>query len=430
MTLSAQKEKKAVSVYLNAVRKYWLDFLLYLTCCLPFLRILPLESDMQPYAFIVAFIYLIVHRKDLSIPRFHKITFWMFAAIVVIAAVQLLLDSDLSVMMLVRKLYNYAALYFVSLALINSIVRTNGLKEGWIKFFILLWLTVGVIQLVYDREFLSFLVSNYRTNKIRGVCCLASEPSFYGYVMVFFFVLSNEFKRGRLLFQGICILQVVALAQSAVSFVYLVVFAFMFIVGEIVHFRRYTKKQKIVRLIVGVGGIVLCAVGVIVVLKTMRETRFVEIWINLFTRLSEIKSMDAFHRVDGSIAMRVESIFLTFRGFAESYGLPRGFGPVIFDGIDYVRIMSGYGSIIFELGVLGVALVVLISRELICGLKNGLVFGVSVCICMFSAIQPGSPVFIFVLACAMYAGGKAALPKLNTDEFIKTLVPSKKKKEG
>ncbi len=428
MTLTAQKERKAFSVYLDAVKKYWLDFLLYLTCCLPFLRILPIESDMQPYSFVVAFIYLLVHRRELSIPRFHKITFWLFALIAVIAGVQLVLDRDLSLMMLIRKVYNYAALYFVSLALVNSIVRTDGLKESWVKFFILLWLVVGVIQLVFDREFLSFLVSNYRTNKIRGVCCLASEPSFYGYVMVFFFVLSHEFKRGRLLFQSICIFQVVALAQSAVSFVYLVVFVLMFVVSEIVNFRHYNKQQRIVRLLIAAGCIVLGTVAVLVVFKTMRNTRFVQIWVNLFTRLSEIDSMAAFHMVDGSIAMRIESIYLSFRGFIENWGLPKGFGPVIFDGIDYVRIMSGYGAMIYELGVLGVALVALISRELIRGLKNGLVFGVSVCICMFSAIQPGSPMFIFVFACALYAGGKAELPKFDVDGFLKRLFVKKQEK--
>jgi len=101
------------------------------------------------------------------------------------------------------------------------------------------------------------------------------------------------------------------------------------------------------------------------------------------------------------------------------WGLPNGFGPVIFDGIDYVRIMSGYGSMIYELGVIGVALAGIISWTLIRGLKNGLVFGVSVSICMFSAIQPGSPMFIFVLACAMYASGKAEMWKLDVDGTVK-----------
>ena len=430
MTAIEQGKKTGILSCWYTLKTYGLDFLLYLTCCLPFLRILPLESDMQPYSFIVAFVYLIVHRKELFIPRFHKITFLLFALIALIAGVQFVLDRDLSVMMLIRKVYNYAALYFVSLALVNSIKKTQGLKENWVKFFILLWLTVGVIQLVYDREFLSFLVSNYRTNKIRGVCCLASEPSFYGYVMVFFFVLANEFKRGKLLFQGICILQVVALAQSAVSFVYLVVFAVMFVVSEIVHFSKYDKKQKITRLLIAAGCLVVGTVAIIIVIKTMRHTRFVEIWVNLFTRLSEINSIQSLHFIDGSIAMRVESIWLAFRGFVEMWGLPKGFGPVIFDGTDYVRIMSGYGSAIYELGIIGVVLVVLLSYNLIRGLDNGLIFGVSVSVCMFSAIQLGSPVFIFVLACALHGREKTDMLKLDIDASVKKLLMFKRKKKA
>lgn len=404
---------------LSFIKNNALHFLLYLTCCLPFLRILPINSDMQPYAFIVSFIYLVVYRNQLFIPKFHRIAFWIFALIAVMAGIQLVFNRDLSVMLLIRKVYNYAALYFISLALVNSVKKTQGLKENWIKAFVLLWFVVGAVQILFDREFLSFLVSNYRTNKTRGVGGLASEPSFYGYVMVFFIVLSNEFKRGKWLFQIICVLQIVAFAQSAVSFVYLVVFALMFVISEIIHFGQRNKREKLKRLLIAVASVVVLTVTVLIVIKTMSHTRFVAVWTNLFSRLDQIRSLKGLFAVDGSVALRVEAIIIAFQGFAQMWGFPNGFGRIQINGIEYERIMSGYGAVIYELGILGIILILVITIIMVRGLKNGFVFGIGILICMFSAIQPGSPLFIFVFACALYAKDNAQMYKLDIDCVLK-----------
>lgn len=419
------KDKLAAALQPDRIKQYGLDFLLYFVCCLPFLRILPIPSDVQPYAFIVAVIYLIVHRRNLRIPDFHKVTFGLFLFVALLAIGGLIFDPTQSLMMLIRKTYNYAGLYVISLALVNSLEKTKGVKENWIKGLILLWLFVGLMQLLIDRQFLSFLVSNYRTTVERGVAALASEPSFYGCVMVFFFIIADEFKTGKWLYKGICLFQIVVLAQSAVTFVYLAVFAMIYVIKEIVFFRRNTPRQKKTKLIIAAGSVVVVGVAAWIVLTFMQHTRFVQVFVNLFSNLGNIRSLQDLYAVDESVAVRLEAIVVAFQGFGRMWGLPNGFGQILISGQEHLRIMSGYGAVIYELGVVGILLVAALAWWMIRGLKNGFVYGIGITIIMFSAIQLGSPVFILVFACALYAQGRNNALTVNVDDWCKKLLRKK-----
>lgn len=433
MNLDSLRKTLLTHFPIDGIKEYGLDFLLYFTCCLPFLRIIPLPSDVQPYALIVAVIYLYVNWKRLKACDFHVVTLWLFLLVAVVAFVGVLFDRSISFMMLARKVYNYLGLFVISLALFNSFLKTKGIKENWIKGFILLWLFVGLMQTFVDRNFMGFLVSNYRTTDNRGVAGLASEPSFYGYAMVFFFVLANEFKRHRRLFQGICLLQVMLLAQSAVAFVYLAVFVMMFVVKEIVYFKRNTPEQKKRKLIIAAVCLGVFVIAVAVMLITMAESRMVQVFKNLLLNIGNIRSLEDLYAVDESVAERVEAIVAAFRGFAQSWGLPGGFGEIVIHGVRYERIMSGFGAIIYELGVFGVALVLAIAWSFVRGLKNGFVLGGGIAIIMFSAVQLGSPIFVLVFTCALYAQGRVKQIPVDIGAWLKrarTLFPHFKKGDG
>jgi len=397
--------------------KYSLDFLLYFACCLPFLRILPIPSDMQPLALIVAVVYLIVYGGKMRLPDFHRRTFWIFAFAAVIAVANPTFDRMMSTMLLARKTYNYAAVFLISLAMAGSLERTKGLKEGWIKLMILLWLFVGVMQTLVDREFLRFLISNYRTSTDRGVTSLASEPSFYGYVMVFFFVLASEFKQGKRFYQILCLAQILLLAQSAVAVVYLLVFLALYIGKEIVFFHRNAPKQKKIKLIIAGICIVTAAVAVPVVAKTMADSRLIKVFAKMFSgAFFRVNSIQELYEVDISVAERVKDIFAAFQGFVQARGLPNGFGQIIVNGMGQPNLMTGYGAVIYEMGLVGVMLVTAITCYLIRGLKNGFVYGLGITIIMFSAIQLGSPAFALVLAYGLYAGKKLKPTDLTIQE--------------
>ncbi len=105
---------------LKEIKNHWLDFLLYLTCGLPFLKILPIPSDMQPYAFLVALAYLFTKRKTMALTYYHKIIIWPFLLAALVAIIDIFFDETITWMMLIRKTYNYASLFVVSLEVVNS----------------------------------------------------------------------------------------------------------------------------------------------------------------------------------------------------------------------------------------------------------------------------------------------------------------------
>ncbi len=311
--------------------------------------------------------------------------------------------------------------FVVSLALFNSF-RSLGIRENWLKGIILLWLFVGLMQTFVDRRFLSFLVSNFRTTDNRGVVSLASEPSFYGYVMAFFFVLANEFKRHRLLYQGICVFQIVALGQSAVAIVYLAVFVGMFVIKEIVAFPKDKPDRRKKKLLIATISLGVIVFGIWLVSYLMPNSRMVHLFAKMARDLWKVRSLNDLYVLDESVAERVELILVGFRGFIQNWGLPNGFGEIKLDGVVYTRIMSGFGSVIYEMGIVGLATVVLTSWVLIKGTKNGFVFGGSVIIIMFSAIQFGSPIFALLLANALYARGRSENITVNVTSYVKRII--------
>ena len=206
---------------------YLKDLLLYLFCGLPFLSLfIPFPMDIQPYALLMATIYLCI----IGNIRIKKETILIFAICMfasVFAVISMLEDrSDSEIFMIIRKVFNYISFFVVSLSVYNSFCKTNGLVERWIKILILIWLVVGLIQTFWTPYFMKEFVANMRTSGNRGVTSLASEPSFYGYMMIFMGFLASRFKkrRDRIVFEGLCLLQIIFLAKSAVTLIYLVVF--------------------------------------------------------------------------------------------------------------------------------------------------------------------------------------------------------------
>lgn len=64
--------------------------------------------------------------------------------------------------------------------------QDKGFNENKIKKIINIYLIVGIIQKFGYRQFAYELLGNARTTVNRGVISLTSEPSFYGYMCVFF----------------------------------------------------------------------------------------------------------------------------------------------------------------------------------------------------------------------------------------------------
>ena len=95
--------------------------------------------------------------------------------------------------------------------------------------------------------------------------------------------------------------------------------------------------------------------------------------------------------------MRLQIHFIVFK----NYGIPCYFILNNFEVTE--RFMSGYGTMLYELGVLGIAAITSIfniikkSYE-----KSGIAYALSITIIMFSAVQLAQPLFAFFIGYCIY----------------------------
>lgn len=388
------------------------DFGVYFFSFFPFLKIIPIASDMQPYALVFAIVYLLFAGK-VFISEFHiKLSPVLLIVFFMLMVPALFVNTTVWIGML-RKSFNYISFFFVSLAVYNSLKRTNGLNEKLVKCFICLWSLVSLIQLTYNKYFLSVLVSNFRTSPTRGVNGLASEPSFYGYMAIFFLILSYNFKKQKRFYQVQCVLQIVIFAQSAVSVVYLAVFFVAFLLEAF--YKSFKKPKSLWKTLLAVGAVLIGIFSFLKIANTsLQNTRMVELLQKIAVSWKNIHTVQDVYLLDQSVGERVDAIVTAFSLFAENYAFPQGFLYGDITG----RIMSGYGVALYELGFFGLAMICIISIVLYKGFENGFVILVSVTAMMFSAVQFGTPMFAFICGYALYNRESALKKNQNSTDDV------------
>ncbi|WP_291246242.1 hypothetical protein [Fournierella sp.] len=373
------------------------SFLLYLFCFMPFLYFLPIPSDTQPYAFIMACVLCLVLGK-VKVPKTLFNMMWAYVLIVAGAVVTLLLAHPSEKFLVLRKVFNYISLFLVTTAVYNSLIISGGVNEKWEKILISIWFAVGAIQTYIYPSFMLRFVSNARTGGARGVVGLASEPSFYGYMMIFFLMAVSQFKRHKRIFQVMCIAQIILFAKSAVSLAYLAILIVCVVLKEGV--QLYKKKPERIIAI----GIFTIAFGFAAsifwndFMDAFGSTRMVTIWQDLISNIGEIHSLQQLYQLDYSVATRVNAIVTSLREFLTYGGLPHGF---VYEDFSF-RVESGYGTLLYELGILGVLFIWMISKVLYKGFNRNVPMFVCISAMMFSSVQFGSPMLSFLLGYGMY----------------------------
>lgn len=177
-----------------------LETVFYFFCMFPFLFPIHLiaATDLQPYALFVSVVILMIyfHRTVHTKLPYAVIYFGLvfFVALIVFCV------SDFTTFAL-RSVANYASLFFIPLATFLIIKKAEGENHALIKRFILVWFLVGLVQIFFDRGFLSPIISGARWSaSYRGVIGLAFEPSFYGIICYFCLYLVKRFEKQKIFF--------------------------------------------------------------------------------------------------------------------------------------------------------------------------------------------------------------------------------------
>lgn len=354
----------------------YFKYLIYFFCFFPFIfPINTLGTDIQFYAFIVSIAYLV------SLSEYHySIEIKIFCFVFLIAAIIGVLSAS-NIMILIKCLFQYASLFIISLAVYNLLIREGGLDESLCKKLILCWFFVGAVQtFIYPKFFMS-IVANARTTLDRGVCALASEPSFFGLQCFYFIFIAAIFDKCRNLYWLMISIMALLFAQSftGLAFVFFMLLCFA---SDHISFRRISLKWIFISLTV-------IATSSYFVVDFFRNSRLGKI-------ISVLVSNQNLVSKDESSSVRFRAITESLQTSLDNVFMPNGFTE---------RIGSMFGGILQELGVLGLPLMGMITYLFASYFSKYSVKYVAFVICfllLFTNMQMANPTLAFVLAIGIY----------------------------
>jgi hypothetical protein len=370
-------------------------FLFFFFVFFPFISPVKTSTDMQPYSVIFAIILL----------PFFKLTITKSQLLILLLpllAILMLIFSDFSFNSF-RSLYNYISLfiiYYVSFKVLKSNILNI---ETVIKIFFSAWVTIGVLQTTIKKDLFTFLISDSRTTENRGVTSLAPEPTFFAIILFFFLLYFFHLNiKNKKTYYIVIVLSILLIAKSSMGLVYLLILFIYLLITNLSLKHFFATILLISLLSLSLSYFVDSRLyGLVIV--------FIESPSNLLT-------------LDASINDRFFQIFFSIKGFFQFYLFPHGFsywGKYLAVEVpkysEYVmvdffssdgRIMSGLGSLLFELGLFGLLLPLLIFKQNIFLFRNNITNILFVFILIFllliSAIPIGFSYFGFYLAFIEY----------------------------
>ena len=380
-------------------------FLLLLSLLMTFFTFFPYVSlysfgtDIQPVFIVFVFLYI-------SIIFFYRVLFkkiFVFLILPFLFSIMLMfLDADL--FSSARSVLGYATICLVPIAFVYVLKKYNNLFILILKCSTIIYLIVGLIQFFINKSFLSFLLNRSSTSEIRGVTSLAPEPTFYGLIclffILFFIALDIQNKKKYIL---ILLFQIFILAQSSMVIIFLCIF---FVYQKICDL----KLKSFVFTFLILMSMLFCLNYIHMIGGNYRIISIIKI---LTENPLDILALDE------SINDRASAIYFSIKGCLDNYFLPNGFSSygaymnlelpkqdVFLHSSSNTRIMSFYGGVLYELGIVGLLIPITYTVIIIksYGAENRPMFLYILFIntILFSAIPMSFPFIGVYMACLVY----------------------------
>lgn len=339
-------------------------YLFLLFSFFPFITFFKTPFDLQPFSLVFAIILVFLCREKPNLYIFYFILISIFAFL-------LLINSSFNLNS-IRSFANYISLFFITYAsyLVFHKISVKQIKKILIMSFSI-WIIVGIIQTSMDSSFLNSLLSSARGSGFqgRGVLGLAPEPTMYGIVLLFFgmigFVLFDD--KIKYMFILISLLSIIFLSKSSLVL-------FLLILCISVFFLIYLLFCKPILFIFFILLVVPIYIFILIILDNIEsQIRFLIILEKLLN--------DPIHILeDGSLNDRYLNIYFSIKGLIDGWFLPNGYGywgeyflNSLQDYKGYVsnyvsfgsKPLSGFGSVLFEMGIIGVAMLFMISKIIV-----------------------------------------------------------------
>lgn len=363
------------------------EILLYLFCFFPFvkwIRMLYFGNDTQPYAMVFAFFIIVFYiREEMNVGRKEK---GLILLSILMGGLALMSIPEKGIGGVTSPFATYLSLAIIPLAIFWLCKRCNGLNESLVKTFIWIWFVVGAIQMMVDKNFGMTILARATTNSKRGVVSLGTEPSAYGYMCLFMLLLALDFKKFSKAYVLLLLVQIVAMAGSSVTMIYLAVYVMGIAINDILQHKKFAVLRVLALAVGGFGSLY------VVYIKNMLPTRMQELAGYLVTGNWMMIWKDA------SIQQRISAIEDAIASFVNFYGIPQGFTGS--------RVMSGVGILLIECGILAFVYLGIIGKIIWDAypkeIRFVMVFGFM--ITMISAIPFSSPMVCFYIGYCLYKG--------------------------
>jgi len=333
----------------------WVGWLFFVFALFPAVSVIPLpiQTDTQPNALLMASLaFLVGRRVPLPLPVWTLLVLFAGAlAMFIIGGASV--DGA-------RSLVGYTTVFVCAAATLVLAASDIRLSDKLLDYTVYVWAFVGAVQLLLWRPFMTFLVTASRTTETRGVASLSNEPSLYATTMVFFILFYFMRRREKSFPVFLCIVQIILFSQSALGVLFVIMMMGLYVL------LRFSAPSAIIAVMALLailfalfmyGGDLLAGTRIGSLLTILKEDPF---------RVMQL---------DASVSERVASIFFSLKGAVDNAFVPHGFNAwkdyslaedMIYKGIissdsGVDRIMSGYGSALFEMGWVGLTIPILIT---------------------------------------------------------------------
>lgn len=405
-----------------------LSILFVLSVFFPYIRIAPVGTDLQPNSLIIATILSLLLFKK----HFHSLNNTLLLlsipflfSILIIAVTGFSMNS-------IRSLAGYYSVYIISLS--TYLIYLNGYKLKLIFLYriIAIWGVVGCLQHFFYKGLFSFAVARFAFfDSIgygnRGVSSLSNEPSFYGSMCFFLWIVFITHEDYNLVSRRIKFIVLITLLVQTLLFASSTISLLFFVLLGLIVLLITSKKI-----------IFFFFVLILFFSSQWISSSFLSIaefsfgknrTYHLVERIIESKS-DLIY-MDPSINERYHNVYISIKGSYENYFLPNGFdsfkeykktlmnnelsGKYWWTTDKHSRIQSGYGAVLFELGIIGCLIPLIftffLSRSIIYSRKKIIYLAIILNLVMFSSIPISMPVYSFLIGYfAYHSRGKRVSP--------------------
>jgi len=312
----------------------------------PYITLYSLGSDIQPWSIVfVSVLSLLLFYKNI---KFDSEIYFLWLPFLYSLGLLTVSSDTFSA---IRSVIGYFTIAIVPFAFYYILKYQYHLFEKFIKITSIVYFIVGLVQILFYDKFMSFLLNRLSTTENRGVTSLVAEPTFYGIVCLFLiliFVSLNIKHKEKYIY--LLLFQIFFLAQSSMTIAFLAIYG-------VYHFLFKVNSKVILWSSLFLFIIIIGVMNTDIMFQNVRA-------FQLIGKLLEEPSN--IFIVDASINDRVSAIYFSLKGFFDNYMLANSFGTyasylslelpkqtTFWWVSESNRIMSYYGSILFELGFIG-----------------------------------------------------------------------------